>query len=212
MPDTSTELLDIYDDNLVWVGVKPRREVHRDGDWHRTFHCWVIRRDEDGSGHIIMQRRSESKATYPGYLDVSSAGHLLAGETAADGVRELEEELGLQVGFERLVPVGRRMTAYRFNDMIEREVADVFFCLHQQPLDAYQWQQEEVTGVASIPIDSALDLFSRKVASIQVDAVGLQAAAIPVTLQDFIPSLDQYVYKVYILAKRFLNGDEHLLV
>jgi hypothetical protein len=104
------------------------------------------------------------------------------------------------------------MTAYRFNDMIEREVADVFFCLHQQPLAAYQWQQEEVTGVASIPIDSALDLFSRKVASIQVDAVGLQAAAIPVTLQDFIPSLDQYVYKVYILAKRFLNGDEHLLV
>lgn len=212
MPDVSTELLDIYDENLAWIGTKPRRDVHRDGDWHRVFHCWVIRRDANGSGHIIMQRRGYDKASYPGYLDVSSAGHLLAGETAADGVRELEEEIGLQVAFDRLIPVGKRVTAYRFNDMIEREVADIFFCEHQQPLHAYQWQQEEVAGVVSVPIDSALDLFSRKVASIQVDAVGLQAATIPVTLQDFIPSLDQYVYKVYILAKRFLNGDEHLLV
>ena len=74
--------------------MKARGEVHRDGDWHRSVHIWLV----DTEGRLVLQRRSKFKDTHPGLLDVSCAGHI----TGADGVletsvRELEEELGLSV-------------------------------------------------------------------------------------------------------------------
>ena len=53
-----TELLDIYDENGNHLGIKERRAVHLDGDWHRVFHCWVVYRDQDGVGHVVAQKRS----------------------------------------------------------------------------------------------------------------------------------------------------------
>lgn len=40
---------------------KPRSAVHRDGDWHRSTHIWVI----DTQGSILVQRRSGLKDTFP---------------------------------------------------------------------------------------------------------------------------------------------------
>ena len=37
------ELLDIYDEENISLGKqKMKNEVHRDGDWHRALHLWVI--------------------------------------------------------------------------------------------------------------------------------------------------------------------------
>ena len=33
--------------------LKPRGEVHRDGDWHRSVHVWLI----DAAGRLLLQRR-----------------------------------------------------------------------------------------------------------------------------------------------------------
>jgi isopentenyldiphosphate isomerase len=212
MPDTNHELLDIYDDNLKWLGTKPRSQVHRDGDWHRVFHCWVIYTDSHEDQFVLMQRRGYDKAIYPGYLDVSAAGHLLAGETPSDGIRELEEELGIVVDFEALIPLGKRMTAYRYEDMIEREVAEVFFYIHAQPLDAYQWQREEVAGLVAVPVVDALALFAGQIDAIDVQAVGFDTTTLHITRDDFIPMLDRYVYKVFVLARRCLSGEDHLVI
>ena len=74
--------------------LKPRGEVHRDGDWHRSIHVWLV----DAEGRMVLQRRSEHKDTNPGLLDVSCAGHI-TGEDAvlSTAVRELEEELGISL-------------------------------------------------------------------------------------------------------------------
>jgi isopentenyl-diphosphate delta-isomerase len=58
---------------------KGKSEVHRDGDWHRAAHVWIV----TPSGRILLQRRSVRKENYPGFWDVSAAGHLSAGESAA---------------------------------------------------------------------------------------------------------------------------------
>ena len=80
------ELLRIFDSNRNAIGTAPRHEVHRFGYWHETFHCWFICREE-GIDYIYLQIRSESKKDYPGLLDITAAGHLLATETVHDGVR-----------------------------------------------------------------------------------------------------------------------------
>jgi isopentenyldiphosphate isomerase len=56
-PD-ATELLEVLDEAGEPTGArKARAEVHRDGDWHRAFHLWVMHPD----GHVLLQRRSRAK-------------------------------------------------------------------------------------------------------------------------------------------------------
>lgn len=40
---------------------KAKSDVHRDGDWHRAAHIWVITSD----GRVLLQRRSPDKENYP---------------------------------------------------------------------------------------------------------------------------------------------------
>lgn len=42
------EYFDALDENGNLTGVKKlRKEVHRDGDWHRTVHIWIINNDNE---------------------------------------------------------------------------------------------------------------------------------------------------------------------
>lgn len=80
------------DADLQKIGTKPRCEVHRDGDWHRSVEVWLL----DGAD-VLVQKRSALKDTNPGKLDASCAGHVTSGHAPREtALRELEEELGLR--------------------------------------------------------------------------------------------------------------------
>lgn len=98
------ELLDIYDEQDQHIGVCPRSEVHRVGHWHHTFHCWLVR-DTEAGRMLVFQQRQHNKDTFPDLYDITAAGHLLAGETVEQAVRELEEELGVPLRFDQLTPL-----------------------------------------------------------------------------------------------------------
>ncbi len=206
------EMLDIYDENLRHLGVKEREAVHRDGDWHRVFHCWVIYRDPVEGDVLVVQRRGALKKTFPNYLDVTAAGHYTAGETMRDGVREVQEELGIKVHYEDLTPLGRRLDVARYGELIDREFTDCFLCIYRQPMSVYQVQRSEVAGLVAVPIDAAIDLCEGRRSSIECDAVGLERDRLTVTFEDFVPRVDAYLYKVLLLAKRCLNGERFLAV
>lgn len=40
---------------------KARSLVHRDGDWHRSTHIWVL----NARGQVLVQRRAAGKDTFP---------------------------------------------------------------------------------------------------------------------------------------------------
>src|SRR3954469_2867720 len=91
------ELFDLYTSEGEPLGrTKARALVHRDGDWHRSVHVWVVLQSAAGPC-VLFQRRSTAKDTWPGVLDVAVAGHLRAGETVDDALREAEEEIGLSL-------------------------------------------------------------------------------------------------------------------
>lgn len=62
-----TEWLTIFDSERNTLGKKLRDEVHRDGDWHETFHCWFVEKDAKDI-FLYFQLRSKIKSsTYMGY-------------------------------------------------------------------------------------------------------------------------------------------------
>src|SRR4051794_1911294 len=99
------ELLDVFDDNMELIRKAPRAEVHAKGLWHQTFHCWIVRAAHDGQ-YVLFQRRGPTKKVFPNTLDITAAGHLQSGETVEDGIREVNEELGISARYGDLIPLG----------------------------------------------------------------------------------------------------------
>lgn len=205
------ERFDIYDEALTHIGVKPRDAVHRDGDWHQVFHCWVIGREPAGAAFVVLQKRALDR-DYAGKIDISAAGHLEAGEQVCDGVREAEEELGLKVRFADLIPLGIRIGATKIGDFIDRQFCHVYFYECNRALETYPYQTEEILGLVKLPIEAGLRLFTGAAASVTVEAVGLGSDTIELTKDDFIHSLDNYVLKMLILARRYFDGETQLWI
>lgn len=206
-----SELFDIYDEGLKHIGVKRREAVHRDGDWHQVFHCWVIGRAADGDPFLVLQKR-RSHLDYPNKIDISAAGHLEAGETERDGVRELEEELGLRVAYEDLIPLGRRVGVHRIGDFVDCQICHVFLYECDAPLEDYTYRREEVAGLVKLRIEDAMRLHAGEVDCVQAAAHGLGASEIRVRREDFIESIDNYVMKILILAQRYFAGEKELWI
>ena len=99
------EMIDLRREDGTKTGeVKERTLVHRDGDLHGTSHVWLVRyRPSTGSADVLLQKRSADKDSFPGYYDISSAGHIPAGQDFLESaVRELKEELGVEAAPEDL--------------------------------------------------------------------------------------------------------------
>jgi len=131
-------------------GIKTKAEVHRDGDWHVAAHVWLITPDH----RVLLQRRSVEKENWPGYWDVSAAGHLSAGETPAEGaVRETFEELGLRLepGELQRLGVAREESVLRDGTYIDRELHEIFVVHREVDLSMLTLQLGEVDDVMLVP-------------------------------------------------------------
>jgi isopentenyldiphosphate isomerase len=188
------ELLDVFDERGRHQGVKRRGDVHRDGDWHLAFHLWVV-----GPEGVLFQRRAADKSSWPGYLDASAAGHLLAGEAIQDGVREAEEELGTVYAFADLAPLGvHRVADPERSGVVNRELQHVFAVRDDRPLEAWTaFDRVEVAGLVLVDHDGfatlagALSADDGAPGDAAVDARawdGREARAIAVTAGEVVPA------------------------
>jgi isopentenyldiphosphate isomerase len=150
------ELFDVLDEFGIPTGeTKPRALVHRDGDWHRSFHLWIVK---DGT-HVLFQRRSHKKDLEANKLDVTVGGHFGAGETLLEVVREVEEEIGLKVQLKDLHFIETRQGERHYENAVDREFVDVYALRCDQKLDAYYLQCDEVSVLYEVPIDKAIELY-----------------------------------------------------
>jgi len=153
-----TELLDLLDDQGKPTGeTKARSDVHRDGDWHRAFHLWVMHPD----CYVLLQRRSKTKDLAPGKVDVSVGGHLRAGEIWLDALREAEEEigLGLRPGDVDLLGTMRSERAYP-DGALDRELQDVYAALVEgRELQDYDLRCDEVSVLYEAPLERLIELY-----------------------------------------------------
>ncbi|WP_394137782.1 NUDIX hydrolase [Cytobacillus oceanisediminis] len=195
-----TELLNIFDDDRKQIGVASRAEVHTKGHWHETFHCWFISK-EDNRDFIYFQNRSKDKKDYPDLLDITAAGHILSHESVMDGIREVEEELGIKVAFEELVPLGVIDYCAEKENFIDKELAHVFLYPSHHQLNEFNPQLEEVSGVVRIAKEDFYELWFNGRESIEsegfkiINGKRIQVRR-HVTKEDFVPHEDYYYRRI----------------
>lgn len=158
------ERLAIFDEHYHKIGEAIRDEVHAKGDWHEVFHCWVIEKIED-EYVIYLQLRSKLKKDYPNQFDITAAGHLLATETVLDGVRELHEELGINIALEELKALGVIPYMIDNESIKDYEFANVFVYEITNGLDTFQIQREELDGMYYMRLRDFFDLANGTITS-----------------------------------------------
>lgn len=134
---------------------KPRGDVHRDGDYHRAVHVWIY---SESTQELLLQKRADCKDSWPGCWDISSAGHISAGDSSlVTAQRELEEELGIVLpkdAFEMLF-IFLQECVTNDGDFINNEFNDVYLVttLDPIPLEAFTLQESEVSAVKYLSYD-----------------------------------------------------------
>jgi isopentenyldiphosphate isomerase len=162
----------------------------------------------------VYQIRGPQKSWAPGKLDVTVGGHYQAGETMLDGLREVEEELGKKYQNDQLTYLGRK--PYVGRDTKGREmhnIIEVYMATDNSDLGSYVLQQEEVYAICLCPIDELIKAHSDPAYSFTTEALTSSGKTeqIVVRSSSFPENYDNYHFKIALLAKRYLDGDKHLI-
>lgn len=153
------EYLDYYDEDGNYLGFKLREDIHREGLWHKTVHCWLY--DKDGS--IYFQIRKDSNTFY-----TTASGHVLKGESIKDAFkREIFEEIGINVDSKDATLVNVvtwKMDKIKKDGTIfkDRAFSNVYVDLFEDDINSFSFDQNEVLGLVKVNAKDALLLFERE--------------------------------------------------
>jgi len=211
------EMLDIYTDKFKHVGVASKKEAHEKGYWHTVITCLAI---NPTKGTAIFQRKypknGASITDENSQLDITVGGHIIAGESIDQAVREIKEELLEDVSIKDLVYLGIRQTAATINpNYIANEFQYIFLYPCQKQLNQYDVSGKEVARLVEIKVQDGLDLFLKLKSKITAKEAyienGVQVVnERTVTLEHFLQcyqEIDNLFFRLLIAAKRYIDGE-----
>ena len=129
--------------------------IHRDGDWHKSFHLWIIK-DKD---YMLLQRRSEYKGLEPNKVGVSVASHFLAGETLLHIIDKVKQKLGLKFELKDLKYLETNKVEISYSNSIDREFQEVYITFCDKPLSSYYLNYKDIEVLYELPLNKAFELY-----------------------------------------------------
>lgn len=197
-------MLTAYDENMNPIGDYPRSYVHGNGMWHRVAQCWIVNRTDTGIV-VYLQRRSFEKTSNPGRYDISSGGHVSAGETPEVAiVREVREETGLRLDRGRLTEIG----TFREETKNDKELAHIFvYFIEGRPAFA---PGNEVLYMVQTKLEDLYHLYTDRVDRILVTPTVRTGSIWSETFtvkKDKVCTHDSFVEMVYPFITRCFGED-----
>lgn len=158
------EYLDIYDELGNWIGQDSRENVHKQGLWHKTVHCWLY----DRNGNVYFQVRKDR-----GTLYTTASGHVQAGETVEEAfTREIKEEIGITILPENTIYVD--IVPFKMDKLKEdgtifkdRAFANVYLSEFDDSIASFSFDLEELNGLAKVSAFGTLELFKGNIDNIK---------------------------------------------
>ncbi|MBO7556287.1 MAG: NUDIX domain-containing protein [Alphaproteobacteria bacterium] len=206
------DLIDIFDEDMNLLGTALKSQAHREGLWHKTFHCWLAQKAPDGRVMLWLQLRDNTKDIFPNKLDISAAGHIKAGEEVKDAYREIEEELGIKLNKDDIVKLFTDKEIYQEGSINNREFQMVYMAVVSGSPYKANLQPKEVAGLYSVDIDEFADLLDGKLESIEAKGVirnpdsSYTMEFCSITKDDVAPHSRDYYNKALNMIKRFVKN------
>jgi 8-oxo-dGTP pyrophosphatase MutT (NUDIX family) len=153
---TKAEQLNIVNDNDEIIGVEDRIKIHKEGLLHREINVWFYTPEHE----LIFQHRAKDKDTYPDLLDATVGGHVDIGDDyLSAAVREVEEETGLEIKAEDLIPL-KKLKLKTF-DSVTHNVNNSFNMRYAYPFKGnikdLRIESSKAIGFESYPIEAILN-------------------------------------------------------
>lgn len=179
----------------------------RSNSWLHTSDVWLYRTKPELQ--LLFQQRPLDSTAYPGKLDCSSAGYLMAGESSkAGGARELQEELGVKVDADELVSFGRRLNAIIDHRGRERRIvanSNIYHWEHE--ISDLKIDPKEVNAVFWVNAKDLISIESGgKLKAIGQDSEGNKLEK-EFGFDDFAYNIDGYYFRLAERLERRLNND-----
>lgn len=175
------ELIDILNSKGEKTGETClKSEAHKKGIYHASVHIWIF----DKAKNVLIQKRTSNKDTFPNLWDISVAGHISVGEEPlTSAVREVEEEIGMQLQKEQLHFIGTlKKRVQHHPHLIDNELHHIYMCQVEFNIDTLKIQKEEVSAIQSIKLN---DLTKK------------------VKTADFVPRTDNYYPFIFENIKKY---------
>lgn len=137
------------------------KDEARDGVLHGAAHLWIWRHKNDHI-EVLLQQRAADKKTWPGFYDISAAGHIDFGETPIQAaLREAKEEIGLSVSQDdlRLLFVHYEHLQDRVRGYIEQEFRWVYGLSLNHDTE-FHLADGEVSSLLWLSLDEFQDLIT----------------------------------------------------
>ncbi|MEH0835282.1 NUDIX hydrolase YfcD [Pectobacterium cacticida] len=145
------EWVDIVNENNEVIAQASRQQMRAQTLRHRATYIVV----HDGMGKILVQRRTETKDFYPGWLDATAGGVVQSGEQMLESARrEAEEELGIAG-----VPFAEHGLFYYEGENC-RVWGGLFSCVTHGPFALQEEEIEEVSWLTPQEITARCDEFT----------------------------------------------------
>jgi isopentenyldiphosphate isomerase len=144
------EILDIYDEsgNRTGKSVKRGQEL-KNGEFHLVVHIYIINK----KGEFLIQKRSLKKKIYPGLWDVTGGAVISGEDSETAALREVKEEVGIQLLRDDLVYITRLK---RRNTLV-----DVWAAYKDAAVEDVVMQEDEVDAVKYVSGDDLIDIVFR---------------------------------------------------
>ncbi len=144
------ELIEIVDENGNYTGqVMDKEEAHDKNLLHNEVGIFIINDKKE----ILLQKRSANKRFNPNKWGLC-AGHVDAYETLEEAaLREIKEEVGLDVSIEELIPYGEKEVTIKDSNS---HITYFYYVKCNKKEDEFIIQEEELSKVKWFNIDEII--------------------------------------------------------
>ena len=150
-------LYEVVNENDEIIGLAERDKILREDLLRRIIHVWFF----TPKGELIFQHRAPGQRMFPDLLDATVGGKVERGESFEEtALKETEEETGLVLRIEDLIPVAK----FRIDFMDETSnfrnsifTQQYIYCYRGDVKDL-RIEEEKILGFEAIPIDKLFNL------------------------------------------------------
>jgi isopentenyl-diphosphate delta-isomerase type 1 len=139
------EYFDVLNEKGEYLNkIETREKCHKEGLWHKAIVVFII----NSKGQVLLQRRSKTKKMWPDMWDITSGGHVLAGEFGFEaGIREAKEELGVDIARENMTFIGSVISTNIKGDIVDNHFNEYYVVIQDLDESKLVLQEEEVSEV-----------------------------------------------------------------